>query len=258
MNFRKLLLASAATAAASASFIAPTQASIIDRPHFKVEPIIIVWATGATNDGSAIASDFIVGSESTDLISTDGSAVQTGTLNRSVDAIGTLGNVLDAGGNAIDTDDLAGSTFSAFDVTSANVSGSGLEWTSSFYVASNTAFDIMAEVTNETIDGDDFALDQIGFALSAFSTAHDVGTIDVADNAQDPQGTFPAIDSFDDLTGGEVLVYDGTRRTAAASGSITEQSVRFDAIYTFLENAYDLSDGSGAISADVTYTFYVA
>lgn len=262
MNFRKLLLAGAATTVASAAFITPTQAAIIDRPHFKVEPIIIVWATDASG-GSAIVTDFLVGSgpSPTDLISEDGFAVQTGTLMTTSDAYGNINALMDVDGinPDIDVANAVAGSITAFSA-SETVSGSSntQTWQSSFYVATNTAFSINAQATPSIEDGD-FSVADIGFEIEKnFATDTDAGLTWGA-QSQDPGGSFTAISDLSDLTSA-TLVYDGTggTRTASGTGTIAEQSVRFDATYTLAPEGYDLSMGSGEIQADVTYTFFAA
>ncbi|MEM1146948.1 MAG: hypothetical protein AAGA72_06925 [Pseudomonadota bacterium] len=271
MNFRKLLLASAATAAASASFVTPTQASIIDRPHFKVEPIIIVWAADDTNGNAGVVTDFIVGSGSNDLIATNGRTLTTGTLNPTEDAASTatLGNLLsitDGSTEIQPIDTSSASTFSAFDVTDAEFD-SNVVRNASFFVASNTGFQIHAAASDQDESEDDLGLDDIHFTLertnsgTAANDGVDFGSSAQADTSESfatigsgaTQGTLAAMSET------AQLIYSTAIRTASASGSITDQSVRFDATYTLFGSAgYDLSQGNGAIEAEVTYTFYVA
>jgi len=262
MNFRKLLLAGSAIAVGSAVFVTPTQASIIDRPHFKVEPIIIVWATDNTANGNPIVSDFVVGSASTDLIADDGRAVNTGSLQATEDAftsgLDAVMNYAGAGG------DFTPATASAGDLTAFDVTGVTLgegstnpTWDSSFYIASNTGFDIYAEASTLSTD---FALSDIGISMSVSAgSAVTDGTVTWGANSQDPAGVFPAaITSLADLGSGAVTVFAGTVRTAAAAGAITSQSARFDTVFTLFPGGYDLSKGSGEIEAEVTYTFFAA
>lgn len=271
MTFRKLLLASAATAAASASFVTPTQAAIIDRPHFKVEPIIIVWAANDADGTAGVVTDFIVGSGSTDLISADGRTLTTGTLTPTEDALSTtaLGNLLSVTDGAseiqaVDTNSSSG--FSAFSVTDAELD-SNVTRNASFFVASNTGFSIQAEATDVDGTDDDLGLEDVHFAIARtnsgtlandgvdFGSSAQAGTSETFDTIGSgaTQGTLAA------LSEGPLQVYSAANRTAASSGSITEQSVRFDATYTlFGTSGYDLSQGNGSIQAEVTYTFFVA
>jgi len=59
-------------------------------------------------------------------------------------------------------------------------------------------------------------------------------------------------------------VFDGGRKTAASTGALAAQSVRFDSVYTLDSDTatagtqgYDLSMGVGTLQADVTYTVFV-
>ncbi|MEO1661750.1 MAG: hypothetical protein AAFR51_12225 [Pseudomonadota bacterium] len=263
MTFRKLLLAGAATSVAVATFAAPTQAGIIDRPHFKVEPIIIVWAAGADDTGGVV-TEFIVGADKpgTDLIAEDGQAVNTGTLTPTDDALGTLNSLIDVTNNVASDLDLVGASAGSLNAFSATetLTGSTPSWESSFYVATNTAFSIDATAT-ETFNDGDFTLADISFSLSNDATSGTVGSISWGAQNQSPNGAFPEVAHLGELGGVGTPVYDGSgdgQRTAGGSGSIADQSVRFDAVYTFTPNGYDLSMGAGEIQADVTYTFYAA
>lgn len=270
MNFRKLLLAGAATAVGSATFATSTQASIIDRPHFKVEPIIIVWATDGVTGTAPYVTDFYVGSEANDLIAADGHAVQTGSLNAAADAIGTIDSLIDIdgpdGSAALGLNPATATTgaLSAFSVDSMSLTGSSATatWNSSFYVASNTPFNIEATATALVEDG--FELSDIGYSLAIISSGDTDGSVTWGGgNSQDPLGSIiSAIATLNDLQTTTDVYTIGTdgRRTAAGSGTIAQQSVRFDATYTFEPDGgvYDLSDGDGEIQAEVTYTFYVA
>jgi hypothetical protein len=266
MSFRKLLLAGAALVASTAA-VAPANASVVDRPHFKVLGVVIVWAADDATGGTPIATDFVIddttGAGDTDLIGgtdVDGRTVVTGSLTATADAASTagLGSVLDindAGGTvaSINTDSPSG--FSAFDVSTATLTGAATTYESSFYVASNTAFNIDG-VATQTEQSGDFAMTDIGYDMDVTVTGTD-GPLTFGGNAQDPDGTFG---SFTDLSevDGSTPIFEGGRRTAATAGSIVGQSVRFDATYTLgAGTAYDLSQGAGEIKADVVYTVYV-
>ena len=267
MSFRKLLLAGA-TLAMSTAAVAPAHASIVDRPHFKVLGVVIVWASDNTVAGGApIATDFIIdddaASDDTDLIggtNVDGRTVVTGSLTPTSDSstsvgLGTVLDISNTGGSiaTIDTETPAG--FSSFNVTDATLTGDAMTYRSSFYVASNTAFNINGEASVENQSGD-FGLGDIGYDLDVTVGGTD-GTLTFGDNAQNPNGTFPTVANLAAM-GPNTSVFEGTLRTAATPGSIVGQSVRFDATYTLGSGgAYDLSQGAGEIKADVVYTVFV-
>ena len=135
MSYRKLLLAGATLAASTLAATAPANASIIDRPHFKVLGVVIVWAADDSNGNTPIATDFVIndtsGSGDTDLIVQDGRTVLTGTLTATADSASTagLGSVLtrDESGTdfeTINTD--SPSSFAAFDVENVSLNGEAL------------------------------------------------------------------------------------------------------------------------------------
>ena len=91
--------------------------------------------------------------------------------------------------------------------------------------------------------------------VSVSGTAANDG-IDFGGNAQDPGGTFGTFANLGAMTGA-TPVYQGNQRTAASAGTITAQSVRFDATYELGTSGYDLSMGAGEVEAEVVYTVYV-
>lgn len=267
MSYRKLLLAGAALAASTAAVVSPANASIIDRPHFKVLGVVIVWAADETDGSTPIATDFVIdddlGANDTDLIggaNLDGRTVVTGSLTATADATSTagLGSVLDidnAGGNIATIDTDSPSSFSSFDVTGASLTGDALTYESSFYVASNTAFAIDG-VATQTAQSGDFDITDVGYSMGVTVTGTDAG-LTFGGNAQNPGGGFTGFTHLGQVDG-SVPVFIGTDRTAATPGSIVDQSVRFDATYTLgAGGAYDLSQGAGEIQADVVYTVFV-
>lgn len=262
MNFRKLMLAGGALAALVG---APAQASIVDNPQFRVLGLVIVW--GADASGTApIVSDFVInnvaGEGDADLIAGDVSAVVTGTLTPTADAVASATSIVDGAGNALQSSvgvlD-ATDSFSAFALDAGtDLEVGGLNQTSSFYVASNTNFNIDAVATATTEVG--FTLADIGYSLSVTQSGDD-GLAFGAD-AQFPGGSATGgVDTSINtlaLMDGVAPVFVGTQRTAATPGSIADQSVRFDATYTLGGAAgYDLSQGAGEVEANVVYTVFV-
>ncbi|MEM7328324.1 MAG: hypothetical protein AAF437_06250 [Pseudomonadota bacterium] len=264
MSYRKLLLAGAALAASTLAVSAPANASIIDRPHFKVLGVVIVWAADESNGNTPIATDFViddtVGAGDSDLILQDGRTVLTGTLTATADAASTagIGSVLDisnGGGTIATVDTDSPSNFSAFDVTGASLTAGPLTYESSFYVASNTAFAIDG-VATQTLQSGDFDIADIGYSMDVTVSGNDAGLAFGA-NAQNPLGAFTPFSHLGQVDGTNP-VFVGALRTAASAGSIVGQSVRFDATYSLgAGGAYDLSLGAGEIQADVVYTVFV-
>ncbi len=273
MSIRKLLLASAALAVSTATVATNANASIIDRPHFKVLGVVVVWAADESNGNTPIATDFVINtntggtaSNDVDLIggtAADGRTVVTGSLTPTKDGSSTaaLGDILtiDDDGNSangvtqsVDTASLT--SFGAFDVTGETIGGD-LTHNSSFFVASNTTFNIDGNATALTETGD-FSLADITFSMSVdpTGTVADAG-IAHGSAAQDPLGSFPTFANLSAVNGADV--YQGGQRTAANPGSITAQSVRFDATYGLGTSGYDLSMGAGEVEARVVYTVYV-
>ena len=278
MKLRKLLLAGAAIAVATG---APAQASIVDNPHFKVLGLVIVWGADAAND-APIASDFIIdtgtgttaaASGDADLILGDVHTVVTGSLTATPDSLAgaspfditnsSLGATFDTDTNANGFLD-ASDSFTAFGLDgTTDISVSGASFDSSFYVASNTAFAIDASASVVTANTTNFTLADVGYSLSVTQTATD-STLTFGADSQFPHtgdtstsGVVATVVDLDDMSSA-VNVFTGNRRTAATVGSIVDQSVRFDAVYTLGGAAgYDLSMGAGEIEANVVYTVFV-
>ena len=194
MSLRKLAIAGTALTAMMAS---TATASVIDRPFFQVLGVVVVWgADGNTSTSDApIVSDFIVGlgaAGGTDLIAGDVHTVLTGTLDP-IDSTSTDINtagfdpVTGAVSGGVFTDTAAGTTgvldasdtLSAFEIdANTDVNGIGNDThTSSFYVASNTNFEIRA--TREAVavtgdltdaDGDPLGAGHITWAMDITTT----------------------------------------------------------------------------------------
>jgi len=290
MSFKKLAIAAGVTGSLLAS---TAYASVIDRPFFQVLGVVVVW--GGTDFDEAggtapVVSDFVLltpatGTAGADLITGDVYSVVTGTLDpisdegTAVDTTATFDPVTGetSGGVLTDGGDLgvldAADTLTAFGIDNTTDIDSGLVSThnSSFYVASNAAFDIFAQSSNvvKTGDFDVPAVTEanIGYSMSVDAAGATDGTITWGANAQDPStggsGVVATIDSLDDIST-QAKVFDGGQRTAASVGSLAQQSVRFDSIYTLDSDTaaagvqgYDLSMGVGTLQADVTYTIFV-
>lgn len=267
----------------AAATIAPvTQASIIDHAFFRVHGVVIVWGTNSATGTAPIVSDFVLmngtsGNAGGDLIAANGRSVITGTLLGApvANTDGSLMKVINQTSGGVLTDNASTGYLNAADVLTAfgidnttDVDLSTAQVKHSFYVASNTAFDIKAIATglNVTDDFGTLTLANIGYSLTVNSGTATDGAITWGASSQDPSagggtGVIAAIDDLGDMSA-SVQVFDGGQRTASATGTIASQSVRFDAVYTLNANAsgaggYDLSMGTGLIEADVTYTVFV-
>ena len=289
MSFKKLALATGVAASLLAS---TAYASVIDRPFFQVLGVVVVW--GGTDYSEAggtapVVSDFVLltpasGSAGADLIAGDVYSVVTGSLDPISDsgtaADGTAvfdpvtgetsGGVFADNGTAGVLD--AADTLTAFGIDASTDISGGLvgSHNSSFYVASNAAFDIFAQSSNVVATGD-FLTDGLDDENISFAMSIDVAGDDglaYGGAAQDPTGgatgVITTVDSLDDMAGGDTKVFDGGQRTAASVGNLAAQSVRFDSVYTLDSDTgtagvqgYDLSMGVGTLQADVTYTVYV-
>jgi len=285
MSIKKLALAGGVVASLMAS---TAYASVIDRPFFKVLGVVVVWGGtdfDQTGNATPLVSDFVLltpssGSEGADLIDGDVYSVITGDLDP-VEGVAsfdpTTGET--SGGTFTDNGTTgvldAADTLTAFGIDGDSDVGAGLvnSHTSSFYVASNAKFDIFAETSNvvatEDFEEGDTALTaaNINFSMSIDTDGDDGLAYGGADTAQDPStggtGIDTAVTSLQDMLT-QRKIFDGGRRTAAGPGTLAEQSVRFESVYTLDADAaqegvqdYDLSMGVGTLQADVTYTVFV-
>jgi len=308
MSLRKLAIAGTALTAMMAS---TSYASVIDRPFFQVLGVVVVWGADGFDDASGtqapIVSDFVVGlgaAGGTDLIAGDVTTVLTGSLT----PIGAAGNGVDASTFDPITGQVTGGVFddstgsvsglldvgdslSAFEIDeNTDVDGVGsTSHASSFFVASNTDFEIRATRTAATVTGALTGVDAGGSVvpLDTSNISWDMSVTtngDAASNgglrfgedatgtlvAQDPTGaasgvaTLASLDAISDDVAAPTTVFVGGQRTAAQRGTLVEQSVRFDVEYnldtdlsTTGDQGFDLSTGVGTISSDVTYTIFV-
>ena len=268
----------------TAVLVAPAASALHpDSARFKVLGVVIVWAADGADPTTAnapIASDFVIdsgsggtaaGSGDADLIAGDVFTVVTGSLvpvsNGIVSNTGTpmiirrptsgVNVNTDTNGDGLMTVDDAFGAFGIRNSTDTNTRRA--EITSSFYVASNTAFFIDGQATpvNGTTAAD---LDDIRLTLSTTVAGNDGISFGTA--AQSPH---TAGASGGSRANGRRLssmiaarsIFEGNQRTAAARGTIAAQSVRFDLLYRYRSGNIDLSDGTFDAEAEVVYTVFI-
>lgn len=274
--FKKIALASGAAALLMGS---TAYASVIDRPFFQVLGVVVVWGgdtAGQDATANPVVSDFVLlttgtGNAGADLIGADGYSIVTGSLDPISDATGTP-----ASGGAFTDNGTTGvldasDTLTAFGIDqTTDVDGLSGSYESSFYVASNAAFDINADATLlQNTDGfSTMGLDNIGFTMSADVDDTDgLSGLSYGTAAQLPtaSGGFQSVTVADlgDITA-STKVFAVDQKTAASVGSIADQSIRINSVYqldsdtvTAGVQGYDLSMGVGTLEAEVTYTVYV-
>ncbi len=261
------------------------QASVVDRPFFRVLGVVIVWGADdwQENGGTApIVSDFVLmnsapGTVGNDIIAGDvytviknsllpsfGSAVDNAGNEQFIRQIATGGSAdIDSNNNALLD---VGDSFNAFALNNrTDLVMRGATMHHSFYIASNVVFDIYAHADNLQTSGDFTALslENIRWKMGIKRQGND--GLAYGSKAQNPKtggsgiiGNNNRLDTMQTPT----KVFDGGQRTAKALGSIAQQSVRFTAKYELRRTGanpygYDLSMGKGHIETDVIYTIYV-
>ncbi|MEO0982904.1 MAG: hypothetical protein AAFX03_09665 [Pseudomonadota bacterium] len=275
---RRLRNACAAAFGLAATAFAGGEARVLDSPSFRVMGLIIVWGADATG-GAPVVSDFIIdtnpstannaaASPDTDLIAGDVHTVVTGSLDPTADSLGGIpyrlrranpsnGRVDSNRNGSLD----AGDVFDAFRLRgNSEIDLFRTDLFTSFYVASNTAFNIDVVATpvapttaadlnrvrlrmDITLSGDDGL--PFGSAAQHPHTAGGRGGIRGGNNRRLSNTLTPH------------NIFRGNQRTAASRGSIADQSVRFDMRYRLgRDTGYDLSDGVASVEAEVVYTLY--
>jgi hypothetical protein len=250
----------------------PSTSDIIDRPHFNVEGVAIVWAADDSGT-SPIVSDFIVEDNgvNSDLINTDAYTVVTGSLealNESFeDGAGATLRIQNIQGGPNQTTRQGDRFTSADDAlnpfqlrANTDVRTIRSDILSSFYVATNKAFNI--DVVASSL-GDPSDLDLIRLRMRLAQSGND-GGLSFGGAAQFPHSgnsnragvQWNGYRRLSRLTAGRDI-FRGNRRTAAATGSIVDQSVRFDLDYRWNTGNIDLSDGTFDVEAEVIYTVYI-
>lgn len=247
-------------------------ADTIDRAHFNVDGVAIVWAADGTGT-TPIVSDFIIGNggSNSDLIGTDVHTVVTGSLEALdesfADGTGATLRIQNIPGSGNQTTRQGDRFTSSADVlnpfqlnASTDVRTIRSDILSSFYVASNTAFniDVSASSTGNPAD-----LNLIRLRMRTTPSGNDDG-LSFGAAAQYPHtgnsnssgmqwGGYRRLSL---LTAGQDI-FRGNRRTAASTGTIADQSVRFDLDYRWNTGNIDLSAGTFDVAADVIYTVYI-
>jgi len=288
MNKLKVLSGAAIIAAAGLS---PAMASVVDRPYFKSQSVVIVFGASdfLENAGQApVVSDFYLldnvasGVAGNDIIGSDGTTINyfSNAYNPISDGT-TQGwafevNNPTSGGTYTNNAPLqtldAGDSYSAFgiDATTDIDLLNDAERSARFFVASNAVFDVFAESSNLVTSGDFSVLD---LSNIRFRLTHDVsgggGAMAWGADAQDPAiggsgivlGNDPTIWTLNDMSAGPTKVFDGGQRTASTLGSIMTQATSFHTRYNLIGSPitgsnYDFSMGTGTISADITFTIY--
>ncbi|MCR9195918.1 MAG: hypothetical protein NXH88_14365 [Hyphomonas sp.] len=263
---------SAVFVGAGLSLSQTSMGSVIDRPHFNVDGVAIVWAADASGT-TPIVSDFIIdsGGADTDLINGDAYTVITGSLAATDNAFphgtgATLRIQNSPGGGNQNT--RQGDRFtSATDVLNpfrlngaTDVRTIRSDILTSFYVATNKAFniDVIAAPVSDPAD-----LNLIRVRMRMTQSGTDDG-LAFGSAAQIPHSgntnrsgvQWNGYRRLSTLTAGRDI-FRGNRRTAASPGTIADQSVRFDLDYRWNTGNIDLSDGTFDVEADVIYTVYI-
>ena len=268
--------------AATTLFTGSAAADIIDRPHFRLDGLVIVWGADPAS-GAPIVSDMVIDSGTggtgassgdTDLISSDVHTVVTGSLVATQDglanATGGMPFILtnttrgtfstDTNGDGVVSGADAFTSFGLQNVSDARVDA--VRQSSSFYVASNVPFSIDAQAFTPTTFTE-FILLQITRVQLSMTQAGDDG-LAFGSSSQLPHtggstaGFAPSLRLWDLRVPRNV--FTGNQRTAAQPGSIADQSVRFDAEYSIAAanlTGYDLALGTFDFQVEVVYTVYV-
>ena len=261
----------AAFVGAGLSLSQTSMGAVVDRPHFNVDGIAIVWAADA--GGTApIVTDFIIdaGGADTDLISGDVHTVMTGTLNGTDTAFpdgtgATLRIQNSPSGNQTtrqgDRFTSAADSLNPFVLNgNTDVRTIRSDILTSFYVATNKAFniDVIAAPVGNPAD-----LNLIRLRMRMTQSGNDDG-LSFGAAAQFPHSgntnragvQWNGYRRLSTLTAGRDI-FRGNRRTAASGGTIADQSVRFDLDYRWNTGNIDLSNGTFDVEADVIYTVYI-
>ncbi|MEL7231057.1 MAG: hypothetical protein AAGJ85_00930 [Pseudomonadota bacterium] len=137
---------------------------------------------------------------------------------------------------------------------------------SSFYVASNTAFNIDAQAIR-VVGRDDWVLGKIYWDMEVAQSGTDgiaFGADAQLPHTGGPTGSVGSVASLLDMMTPQT-VFEGNQRTAASRGTLVDQSVRFDITYVLgswqgygLHTRHtNLAEGVYEVEAEVIYTVWV-
>lgn len=265
--------------------IGPASADVLANPRFEIDGLVIVWSADVSGNAPIVA-DFIIDDSPTsdvadrDLIAEDAFTVVTGTLTSTGTSIAVGAFPLNFTGSPsgnFNTDTNGNGSLDAGDVLAPFQLDADFDVVSStprtsFYVASNTPFNISAEITNVQVDpvftgfSNAFLnLVDLRMEVAPVGAARTDGGFTYGAAAQVPNsggetsGFITPIDLLS-LVNTPTNVFTGNQRTAAAPGSIADQSVRFDITYPLVGATiagYDLSLGVISFGVTVEYTVFV-
>lgn len=246
--------------------------SVVDRPHFNVDGVAIVWAADASGT-APIVSDFIIdsGVADTDLINGDVHTVITGSLaatdNAFPDGTGATLRIQNSPGGGNQNTRQGDRFTSAADVLNpfrlngvTDVRTIRSDILTSFYVATNKAFNIDV-VAAPVSDPADLNLIRVRMRMTQSGTDDGLAfgsaaQIPHSSNTNSSGVQWNGYRRLSTLTAGRDI-FRGNRRTASSPGTIADQSVRFDLDYRWNTGNIDLSDGTFDVEADVIYTVYI-
>jgi len=253
-----------------------SSAAVTDRVYFSAAPMVLVWAKDASGN-PAVVSDFVLlttasGTAGADLMGANVIPVIAGSMTAvpqapSGSSLLTISSpaAAPAGGGSWTNAGTVGvldaaDSFTAFGLSATTTLGFATgPQRHSFYVASNTAFDIFAKTGTAAYTGNFTALNvpltAVTWNMSIATSGTDGNVTWGGGAAQDPSPGGSGVAAATNLAAfsSATKVFGGGRRTAAGAGSIKAQSVRFTAQYRL---NYEFSMGAGSVSVPVTYTVY--
>lgn len=265
-------------------------ASVMDKPYMRADSLVIIFGASdfAEEGGVApIVYDFYLlngvssGQIGNDIIAADGRTINYNTQRYNPIQNGeesgweyqinnpTFGGsfISAAPHQTLDEND-AYTAFGLDDSTDVDLLGNSAR-ASRFFVASNVAFDIYAQSQRLQATGDfsPMGYDNIRYRLR-YQVSGGGGVNRWGQSAQDPGAGGNGVIlgnnnayTLEDISAGPTKVFDGGQRTARSRGSIMDHAVSFQSRYnlrgsTITGNNYDLSMGTGTLSAEVVYTVY--
>lgn len=227
------------------------QAGVVEIVSFSALPMAVVWGSGHVSDYSykkPIISDYIILTESSGnaenyLVPGNSIPILTGVLTKPSHKTDEYS--LSQETNSITP--LFGGDFFSEEILKK-----------SFYVASNCPFHIYVQTGSEIFEVNSQNNFKINLTMSITQSGKE-GGISHGGKSQSPtEGGAGFIDFPVSLSSLNVptKIYSAGRKTAATSGSITEQSVRFNIEYEIIREP-KLKLGVSYLAIPVTYTIYI-